>query len=297
MIAADANDPRGIVWIASYPKSGNTWIRLFLHHLLRIKRGHPDGEREIDRLGDTSPSLAGQIRLFEQFMGKPMKASDMKDVVMARPKVQEAMVREAGRGVLPVKTHSFLGRAFDTPLISLGVSVGAIYVVRNPLDVALSLAPYLGLPLDLTIRTMAATLTAPPPSDELAPEIWGSWSETVRSWTTEPPPVIKVVRYEDLLADPIGSFTAVAEHMRIGTTPTEITEAVAASSFERAAREEDARGFVERPEGTERFFRVGKAGQWREALTPAQVEMIVEAHEEQMARFGYLPRQLGAGDA
>src|SRR5690606_31874395 len=147
--------------------------------------------------------------------------------------------------VLPVKTHSFLGRVFDTPLISLGVSVCAIYVVPNPLDVALSLAPYLGLPLDLTIRTMAATLTAPPPSEALAPEIWGSWSENVRSWTTEPPPVIKVVRYEDLLADPVGSFAGVAEHMRIGATPAEIAEAVAASSFDRAAREEQSGGFAE----------------------------------------------------
>ncbi len=294
MIAADANDPRGIVWIASYPKSGNTWIRLFLHHLLRLKRGRADGEREIDRLGETAPSFAGQIALFEQFMGKPMMQSDMKDVVTARAKVQEAMVKGAGRGVLPLKTHSFLGRVFDLPLINLGVSVGAIYVVRNPLDVALSLAPYLGLPLDLTIRTMAATMTAPPPSEILAPEIWGSWSENVRSWTTEPPPVIKVLRYEDLLDDPIGSFTSVAEHMRIGASPEEIAEAVAAASFERASREELSGGFAERPEGTERFFRVGKAGQWREGLTPAQVDMIVEAHEEQMARFGYLPRQLGA---
>lgn len=294
MIAADANDPRGIVWIASYPKSGNTWVRLFLHHLLRIKRGRADGAREIDRLGETAPSFAGQAVLFERFLGKRLSQSDMKEVVTARPKVQEAMVREAGRGVIPVKTHSFLGRVFDTPLISLGFSVGAIYVVRNPLDVAVSLAPYLGLPLDLTIRTMAATLTAPPPSDLLAPEIWGSWTENVRSWTTEPPPVIKVMRYEDMLADPVAACTAIAEHMRIGASPAEIAEAVAASSFERAAREEEASGFAERPEGTERFFRVGKAGQWRTALTPGQVDMIVEAHEEQMQRFGYLPRQIEA---
>ena len=57
MIAADANDPRGIVWIASYPKSGNTWLRLFLHHLLRIKRGRPPGPR-----GSTGSTWAGLRR-------------------------------------------------------------------------------------------------------------------------------------------------------------------------------------------------------------------------------------------
>lgn len=289
MIAADANDPRGIVWIASYPKSGNTWLRLFLHHLLRIKRGRAAGPREIDRLGDTTPSIAGQVALFQRYLTKPLVDTDMRDIVMARVKVQEAMVREAGRGVLPVKTHSFLGRVFDTPQISLGLSVGAVYVVRNPLDVALSLAPYLKVNLDEAIRTMGATLKAPPPTPLLVPEVWGSWSENVLSWTTDSPPVIKVVRYEDLLADPVGQFAAIAEHMRIEAAPAEIEAAVAASSFAEAAREELSGGFVESPEGVGRFFRVGRAGQWRDQLSPDQIDRIVTHHGEQMARFGYLP--------
>lgn len=289
MIAADANDPRGIVWIASYPKSGNTWVRLFLHHLIRLKKGRAAEAREIDKLGDTAPSIAGQVALFEQFIGKPITDANMKEIVVARPKVQEALVNAAGRGVLPVKTHSFLGRVFDIPLISLGYSVGAVYVVRNPLDIALSLAPYLKISLDEAIRTMGATLMAPPPTPRLAPEIWGTWSENVRSWTVDPPPVIKIVRYEDLLADPNAEFAAIAEHLRIGATPAEISEAVEASSFERVSREEISGGFAERPEGVGRFFRVGRAGQWREALSPEQVERIVVHHGDEMRRFGYLP--------
>ncbi len=289
MIAADANDPKGIVWIASYPKSGNTWIRLFIHHLIRIRKGRAADEREIDNLGDTTPSIAGQIDLFEKFIGKPVTAADMREVVFARPKVQEAMMQRAS-GVLTAKTHTFLGRVFDVPMINLGISVGAVYIVRNPLDVALSLAPYLKVSIDEAIRTMAATLMAPPPTVLLAPEIWGSWSENVYSWTTDPPPPIKVVRYEDLIADPIPGFSGIAEHMRIGASQAEIAEAVEASSFERVSREEEmAGGFAERPEGVGRFFRVGRAGQWRDALKPEQVEKIVADHGEQMRRFSYLP--------
>ena len=66
---------------------------------------------------------------------------------------------------------------------------------------------------------MAATLNASPTSAQHAGEIWGSWSENVASWTTDQPPVIKVVRYEDLLDDPIGNFTAIAEHLRFGASP------------------------------------------------------------------------------
>ena len=289
MIAADANDPKGIVWIASYPKSGNTWIRLFLHHLFRIRKGRAPDDREIDNLGDTAPSVAGRIDLFEKFIGKPITVADMREVVNARPKVQEAMMRESA-GVRTVKTHAFLGRVFDVPMISLGISVGAVYVVRNPLDVAVSLAPYLKISVDEAIRRMGTTLLAPPPDIKLAPEIWGSWSENVFSWTTDPPPPIKVVRYEDLIADPITGFTGVAEHMRIGASQAEIAEAVDASSFERVSREEEISGsFAERPEGVGRFFRVGRAGQWHDALKLEQVEKIVADHGEQMRRFDYLP--------
>ncbi len=288
MIAADANDPRGIVWIASYPRSGNTWIRIFLHHLIRIRRGRPAGEREIDGIAETSPGIAGQVELFARFMGKPVAGASMQDVVLARPKVAEEMARRAN-GVLTVKTNSVLGRVFDTPLINLGVSVGAIYVVRNPLDVVISLADFVSRPIDAMITSMAAHLNASPSTDLLAAEIWGSWSENVKSWTVNTPPVIKVVRYEDLLADPIGQFTAVAEHMRIGAAPDEIEEAVGLASFEEMTRKEAADGFIDRPEWSGRFFRVGRAGQWKEGLTPEQVGRIVADHGEQMARFGYLP--------
>jgi hypothetical protein len=196
------------------------------------------------------------------------------------------MVRRA-TGVLPVRTHSVMGRIFDTPLINLGVSVGAIYIVRNPLDVAVSLSDYMARPIDATIATMAAHLNASPTTGELVAEIWGSWSENVGSWTAKASPVIKVVRYEDLLDDPIAGFGAIAEHMRIGAAPDEIEEAVRLSSFAELTRR-DAAG---RPEWIDRFFRTGRAGQWRERLNPQQVERIVSDHHEQMARFGYLPNE------
>jgi hypothetical protein len=285
MIAADANDPKGIVWIASYPKSGNTWVRIFLHHLIRIKRGLPVGPREIEQIAVSSPSIAGRVELFARYMGKPVTGASMHDVVLARPKVAEEMARQAS-GVQMVKTHSILGRVFDVQLINLGVSVGAIYIVRNPLDIVISLAEYLSKSLDGTITSMAAHLNASPSTDVLAAEIWGSWSENVRSWTTNPPPVIKVVRYEDLLDDPVAGFTAIAEHMRISAMPAEIEEAVSLASFEELTKKEQLGG---RPEWIDNFFRVGRAGQWKECLTPEQVARIVADHREMMARFGYLP--------
>jgi hypothetical protein len=61
------------------------------------------------------------------------------------------------------------------------------------------------------------------------------------------------------------------------------------SSFERLQSQEEQMGFVEKPEAAQRFFREGRAGQWKDVLTAAQVRRIVREHGEQMRRFGYLP--------
>jgi len=288
MIAADPDDPRGIVWIASYPKSGNTWVRVFLHHLIRQAAGRPLEEHDIDELSRTSRSAAGRVDLFERVLGKPVTEADAFEIANARPKVQQAIM-EGGNGLVFAKTHSFLGRVFNVPLINRSVSAGGVYVVRNPLDIAVSLAFHLDVSYDGAIRSMGATLNASVGSEIAVPEIWGSWTENVASWTVDPPPVILVVRYEDLLADPRQTFTEIVEHMRLEATPEQIDEAIALASFDRLQAEEETRGFAERLENTGRFFRVGRAGQWREELSAEQVEQIVADHGEQMRRFGYLP--------
>ena len=64
---------------------------------------------------------------------------------------------------------------------------------------------------------------------------------------------------------------------------------LAVSLVERLREQEEKDGFSERPEKAERFFREGRAGQWKDVLTQQQVQRIVDAHGEQMQRFGYLP--------
>jgi hypothetical protein len=69
----------------------------------------------------------------------------------------------------------------------------------------------------------------------------------------------------------------------------QLAEAVDRSSFDKLREQEEKVGFRERPKTAERFFREGRAGQWKEVLAPAQIERIVKDHGAQMERFGYLP--------
>ena len=126
-------------------------------------------------------------------------------------------------------------------------------------------------------------------SEKQVYEVMGSWSEHVESWTGRPHRAIHVMRYEDMLADPAGSFGALARFLLLQPTPVQLRRAVESSSFEALRKQEDEKGFREKSEKAERFFRAGKADQWKATLGDRQVKQILRDHGAIMARFGYIP--------
>jgi hypothetical protein len=91
------------------------------------------------------------------------------------------------------------------------------------------------------------------------------------------------------VSNPKKTFGALAWHLLFKPSDTELDDALKRSSFEQLREQEEKDGFRERPEKAERFFREGRADQWKDVLSPAQIKRIIDAHGEQMARFGYLP--------
>jgi hypothetical protein len=208
------------------------------------------------------------------------------EVAMIRPAVQAAIKTRSPTTAL-VKTHNCIAEVFGFPLINFAASVGAVYMVRDPRDVALSLAHHLGAPLDEAIRVMALPGFATSNTPEGPFEVWGSWSEHVASWTTAADESLLVVRYEDLAADPVGKFTEIAAHLRQNVPPAVIAEAVEASTFDQLAAAEKVHAFRETSERAGYFFREGKVGSWHTKLTPEQASRIAADHGEQMRRHGY----------
>ena len=288
MIVADPRNPKGIVWIASYPKSGNTWMRVYLYHMMRLMNGLPRSDNDLHALDKASTYEARLVGLFEEMMGKPLATASRYEVALIRPQVHAAIVQRTG-SVSLIKTHAALGQLGDLPTHNLAVSCGTIYIVRDPRDVAISLAAHNGSTIDAAIADMATPSYGTQNSDQAAFEVWGSWSEHTLSWTDKPHEAVLVVRYEDMHADPTATFTSVAKHLRQKPTPEQIAEAIALSSFKELRDTEIATGdFRERSERADRFFREGRVGEWREKLTPAQVRSIEDAHRAQMMKFGYL---------
>ncbi len=287
---ADAQRPVGVrsgfVWIASYPKSGNTWTRALLHNLIKATSDEDDVQ-DINSLNRFTVSVSGR-ELYAQFLGFKPTDRHRAQTAAARHRVQR-YVAEQFEGLIFAKTHQALMVDRGSTTIDLGVTAGAIYIVRNPLDVVISLAHHLGQPVDRAIAILATENIELDVTETQVHEVIGSWSQHVASWTRKPHPAIHVMRYEDMLAAPQPTFAALARHLRMSPTSAELADAIDRSAFDRLRAQEDLGGFRERPRQATRFFREGRADQWKDILIPRQVDQIVRIHAEMMTRFGYLP--------
>lgn len=271
-----------IIWIASYPKSGNTWMRSFLHNLINAG----DEPLSINSLDEFIVSESA-ARLYRQFTDTPPVELDPRKLAALRPGVHRALAGNGAQNVY-VKTHAFLGRSFDVPTITPEVTAGAIYIVRNPLDICISLASHIGKPLDEAIDFMGKEMAGKASADKVM-EFWHSWSTNVFSWAKAPQGGVKVIRYEDLLENSAETFGEAVRFLRLDVSESRIRKAIQFSSFDAMRKQEEQEPFKERPPHNPRFFRKGISGEWRNTLTKKQVDRLVEDHYEPMKLFGYLP--------
>ena len=271
----------GITWLASYPKSGNTWLRVFLANL-----GAGQGAPADINLLNTAQFASRE--LLDRTIGWKTSALDTAEWAALRLPTQEVLAAQPSQ--VPIKTHEVFADPRDgRALFSPRASRCAIYVVRNPLDVAVSLSHYWGNSVDAAITFMndaRAELTFAPNEPQLS-QLLCDWSTHVRSWADAPAPAVCVLRYEDMLAEPEQAFGRAALAAGLSANKEDVARAIEHSRFERLQRQEAEKGFVERT--TNRiFFRTGRSGEGREKLTARQVDLIVERHGEIMRRFGYL---------
>lgn len=280
---------RNLVWLASYPRSGNTWTRIFLHNLILILMGKDQGPADINDINKYSTWETKRSH-YEFALGKEAAAelTDWQSAAKVRPRVQAAMSRRS-QGTLFIKTHLPVAEIHGVPTINPDVTSGAVYIVRNPLDVALSLAPHMGWTLDQAIASMARPGQVLGSNDGSVMEVIDSWSNNVRSWTKTPDERLLFLRYEDIKADPVAEFGKLARHVGFLPLPEHMEKAVRYSGFEVVSAQEREKGFEHAAVNAEgNFFRAGQSGGWKGKLSAEQVQAIVGPHAEMMERFGYL---------
>lgn len=266
-----------ITWLASYPKSGNTWVRLLINAYFN------DGHLDINRLpwgtGDNRPYY------YQAVSPKPIQQLTREEIVLLRPAALLNLIEGVAQKPLLVKTHHVVGSINDIPLIPPIMTKRAFYIVRDPRAVCASYARHMNISIDESIGQMHDPEWTIGETAQFFHTL-STWSSHVSSWINCEAFPVHLVKYENLIDDPCRVLRGMLE--RIGFEDIDddrIQRAVDACTLRNLQMQEAEHGFEESPRDLHFFG--GKP--WQQVLTEEQVHRIESDHKSIMEQLGYDP--------
>ena len=136
-------------------------------------------KQQINDLNQFSMTSAAKF-LFDEVLGFAPTDEHLSQIAAARARAQQRLA-ELVEGLIFVKTHQALAIDRGHPTINFSVTAGAIYIVRNPLDVAISYAHHLGRSIDEAINLINSKNAETSVTEKQVYELYGSWSQHVLS--------------------------------------------------------------------------------------------------------------------
>jgi hypothetical protein len=271
-----------IIWLASYPKSGNTWLRCLLEAY------RCNGNLDIN---DIRICLSdGSLTPLQTVAPMPMQDNAVLQR-MLRPAALLHLIAFS-RDPCFVKTHwaNLTVPGFHS-YIPPQLTRKAIYVVRDPRQVAISLSMWLNYPIDKIISNMNNPAHYLGGRQQNAISILSTWSAHAASWATEEAFPVHVMMYEDMLADTEKALEECIDFLGWKKDKRRIKRAVKAASMKALQETEEAAGFTENVStGQERFFHAGGT-RWQDELGPKWIKQIEDDHREVMIQLGYLEKK------
>ena len=280
--SSDISATNGITWLASYPKSGNTWVRFLLFNLLCSKPNHTIQIE--NQIPDLHCCLSGENYL------------SFADLVSRERAI--------------IKSH-FLPQVLQQEKINtlFTKTTSCIYIVRNPLDVMLSNLNYRILQdynqisssdISLFADNYLNQFIAHQGDSEWQKFGFGSWSEHVSTWLAwgENNPLL-IIKYEDLLADTLTELRKICQFLQLEKSELELQQAVSNSSFSALKKLEDKEiqnqekglfyhsSYQSAHQAGLRFINQGQAGQGRRKLSPTQIKLAQQQFSAWIEKFEY----------
>ncbi|GAA4644399.1 sulfotransferase domain-containing protein [Pontixanthobacter gangjinensis] len=277
-------DGRSIIWLASYPKSGNTWLRSLLTAYC-----YPDDEFDINALiGQQDPF---DRQLLDDHAGISSAEMSDRELIPYQAQLHRHLAQHAQPPYF-IKTHSACRVSHDgTHLFPAEASAGAIYIVRDPVDVVPSLAHHEGRDFDWTIARMADAEAGldiwPNKGGLMVPQFMSSWSVNAQSWLDQNQIPVHLLRYEDLHGDTERHFADVLRFCAIEIDQSRLLAAVERCRIDRLQSDETKSGFNERPSSERPFFRGGRIGDGHKKLSKEQKIEVREQHASAIEELGY----------
>ena len=282
------------VWLASYPKSGNTLVRSLLGAYFFSK----DGICNFDLIKNIKqfPKAA----LFES-LGLDLK--NEKELIKNYIKVQEHINKK--NEVQFLKTHSYLFNIEGNGFTDLNNSLGAVYIVRDPRNVVSSLANF----LNITITKATDHLIHSPhiggiessnKKEEIIKTYTGTWGGNFNSWKSfKSNGKYLLIKYEDLIFNKeetlkkILKFIHKLKNINFEINETKLKNVIQSTSFENMRNLEKEKGFSEARINNETkekipFFNLGPKNDWKKSLDLEIIKKIEKTFKKEMKELGYL---------
>ena len=266
-----------IIWIASYPKSGNTWVRLFLKSYYK--------NLNKDFISHTFPKIQDLLDLSIDYR-------NFIEIVKNWETIQDKL--NLDKKLKFLKTHNALCTINGSKFTSKKNTIGAIYLVRDPRDVLVSYSAHLGQTYNQVLKGMIDPNNgelADYKNEEWRRSIMGKWSDHYNSWKSYNYGNILTIKYEDLSKNPFKEFSKIINYLNkvdnIEVNRNLILKSIDETSFEKLKKEEEIFGFEEATNHT-KFFRKGKVGDWKNNVDKSLIYQIEKIFNKEMKELGYL---------
>lgn len=274
-----------IFWLASYPKSGNTWVRILISNLLN------NSDQPIDINSLKTHIIASNSNIFNHETGVNFSDLTNQEIDLLRPGVYKEYLKNRASNVY-IKIHdSFKLNTLQQPILPIDVTGGIIHILRNPLDIAVSLSSHLGCSFDKSVRILAnkkySFYSSSDRGYDQLQQYLGSWTTHTKSWQRCKMPYL-LVKYEDMISDTAKQLQRIVEFIGLDYDSAAISKAVKFSSMKELQQQESTNGFNEAHSNPDNFFRNGKIGDGKKSLNPKQQSIIIDTHRKVMREYNYL---------
>ena len=277
-----------IVWLASYPKSGNTWVRLFLESLLY------SDENKID-INNTN---IRQFPLRQDFSDLQINEDNIQEFIFNCITCQDKI--NLDNKIKIFKTHNAFWRAGNYAFTNEQNTHGVINIVRDPRNVITSLKNHFNSEnyneaLNFITNKKKHIGSRFNKKNNNLPTIISSWSNHYTSWKKMKKNYL-LIKYENLLSNPDDEFNKIVKYLNknlgLNISQSKITQAIQNCNFERLKKEENLKGFkeasIDKKGNKKKFFYLGPQNNWKYLLDKKTIENIERVFKNEMMELGYL---------
>ena len=281
-----------IFWIASYPKSGNTWIRALISTYYYTQDGI-FSEEIIKKIGQFPEKI--------HFNGFDYNQEIVTDTIRFWIKAQDRINED--RKIKFKKTHNCLSSINGYKFTNKKNTIACIYVVRDPRNLITSLKNHYELDYDEALKFMTNEkkfiFDHHKQNDYSDFQFISSWENNFLSWKNQNDFPIKIIKYEDLLKNTYSIFENLIKFInKILNTNEEVNEkklknSVNSTSFEKLKDYEKNFGFSEainskNYQRTIPFFNLGPDNNWRKILDEDLKKKLNITFNKSLKFFSYI---------